>query len=398
MAKSNEKFDVIMFNMSSFYDWDHGIRNRNYNILTELAHDEAINKIVSVDFLPIGLKNSVKHYFQNIMAEPKTAEMVYGDLTSACYQRSDKIFVYSTIDSLFGFKTVARELRRIEKILGLKNIIFWSYNPMFIEFIGRLNEKLFVFDTVDNWSEHPEYTKLLSKDKLLSNYQAISKKADIIFTVSKELLDFYKLLNRENDVHWIPNGVDWDLFNNENANQENELSKIKKPIIGYIGTIEKRVDIDLLHDIATKHIDKELVLCGPIWDSVQKEFKQKLSILKNVRTLGRIPYEDAPSYINKFDVAIIPHKMSNLVKSMNPMKLYEYLACGKAIVTTPGAGTDIFKDLLYIAENSNDFVKLIDTAQSEDSPEKQAQRRASVKNLSWANRVNEMLNMVYSKL
>ena len=62
----NEKVNIIMFNMSSFFDWDHGIVNRNYNILHSLEKDDRIGKIVGVDFLPIGWKKAVKHYFQNI--------------------------------------------------------------------------------------------------------------------------------------------------------------------------------------------------------------------------------------------------------------------------------------------------------------------------------------------
>ncbi|MFH0988118.1 MAG: glycosyltransferase [Parcubacteria group bacterium] len=394
-----EKINIIMFNMSTFYDWDHGVVNRNWNVMNQLATDPRVEKIVAVDFLPIGWRKAIGHYLKNILFEVKTAEMVYGDLTSACYRRTDKIYAYTTIDSLFSMNTVANELKRIEKILNLKNIVFWSYNPMFIEFIGKLNEKLFVFDTVDNWTEHPGYTGLMRQKRLCNNYTTIATKADLIFTVSDELREFYKQLGRLSDVTWIPNGVDYGHFNNQELiNRENPLSKIDKPIIGYLGTIEERVDLDLLVKIATEHPDKELVLCGPVWPSIKNEVHEKLGKLKNVKLIGRVKFDDAPSYVSRFDVAIIPHKLNGLVKSMNPMKMYDYLAAGRPIVSTPGAGIEMFKDNIYIANDATQFARLIDQALKEDSPEKQAARRASVRPHSWQNRVSRMLELVFSKI
>ena len=385
--------------MSTFYDWDHGIVNRNFNILNALAEEERIGKIVAVDFLPTKLRNAAGHYLKNILWEIKTGEMVYGDLTSACYQRTDKIYAYTTIDSIFSFNHVARELKRVEKILNLKNIVFFSYNPMFVEFIGKLNEKLFVFDTVDNWLEHPTYPKLISKKRLMKNYEVIAKKADLIFTVSEELRDFYKKLDRAKDVNWIPNGVDYEHFNDElKVDKKNELAKFDKPIIGYLGTIENRIDLDLIAKIARAHKDKEIVLCGPVWPIVKREVKKKLGDLKNVHLLGRIKFEDAPSYVNKFDVAIIPHKLNSLVQTMNPMKMYDYLACGKPVVATGGAGLSMFKEHIHIADDPEKFIEAIDHELKSDSKEKQNNRRSAVRPHSWKARADTMTELIFDKL
>ena len=389
-----DKIDIIMFNMGTFYDWDRGVVNRNYNVMQTLAKDPRINRIISVDFLPITLRQAVGHYFKNILLEIKTAEMIYGDLTSACYRKTDKIYVYTTIDSIFSFKIVARELRRIEKILNLRNIVFWSYNPMFVEFIGRLNEQLFIFDTVDNWIEHPLYPKLMSKKRLRQNYKTIAEKADLIFTVSEELQDFYKKLGRSENTHWIPNGVDFAHFNDpEKIAKKNKLLTTDKKIIGYLGTIEDRLDFDLLEKIADANKDKTLALCGPIWPSVRGRVN-KLAKKDNVIITGRVKYNDAPSYINRFDVAIIPHKINDFVKSMNPMKMYDYLACGKPIVSSMVAGASMFEDNIYIAGDAQKFLKMINQAIDEDSPEKQTERRAAIKKHSWDARVKKMTDLI----
>lgn len=399
MTAGQDKFDLVMFNMASFYDWEHGVINRNYNILQSLAKEKQIEKILSVDFLPNTLKQAVSHYIKNILIEPKNHEMIYGDLTSSCWQRTDKIFVYSSIDSYFSHKIVGRELRRIEKIINLKNVVFWSYNPMFVDFIGRLNEKLFIFDAVDNWTEHPNYLRMMSKKKILNKYKIIAEKADIIFTVSEQLLDFFQKLGRTKDIYWIPNGVNFDHFNDPSKIKiENELSNFTKPIIGYLGTIEHRVDLDLIALIAKEHKDKEIVLCGPIWPKVKKDFKKKLGHLENVHTLGRVEFEKAPSYVNKFDVAIIPHKINDFVNSMNPMKLYDYLACGKPVVSTAGAGMDMFKNLIYIAGSQGEFSQMINKAIENNSPELESTRKSAVKEHSWRSRADKMTEIIYKQL
>ncbi|MBU0651252.1 glycosyltransferase [bacterium] len=388
----NEKLNIIMLNMSTFYDWEHGISNRNLNILRSLEKNEQINKIIAVDFLPMNFRKAVKHYYQNILKQIRTSEIVFGDLTSACYQKTAKVFAYTTVDSIFSMNIVVKELKKIIKRMNLQNVIIWSYNPMFIDFIGRLDEKLFVFDTVDNWSEHPVYTKLLAKEKLLANYRKIAQEADVIFTVSEELLAFYEKMNRTHDVSWIPNGVDLEHFTNiENLEKENELTKIGKPIIGYLGTIQDRIDFDLIAEIAREHQDKIIALCGPVWATVQKEVDEKLKKFDNIIFTGRVALENAPSYITQFSVAIIPHKIDAFIKSTNPMKMYEYLACGKPIVSTEGAGIDMFSDFIYIAKNNSQFIQYIEQAISDDSFGKQSLRKEILKEHTWEKRTERMM-------
>ncbi|MFA6536850.1 MAG: glycosyltransferase [Patescibacteria group bacterium] len=389
------KIDLLMLNMGTFYDWDHGIVNRNRFVLQNFEKDERVNKILAVDFLPVKLKQALRFYWQNLLLENKDFEMIYGDLLSACYQRNPKLYTYTTVQSFFSLRQVAKEIKKMVEILKLENPVIWSCNPMFVELLDLMPENKFVFDTVDNWLEHPVYPKIMPTARLNENYSKIAKKADFIFAVSESMVKFFKEKGRNENVHWLPNGVDYDHFNNlENINKKTELTDEKRRILGYLGTIENRVDLDLLKMIAEKNPDKLLAICGPIWADVKEEFVKKLGNLANVKSFGRIPFALSPAYLNKFDVALIPHKMSAFVESMNPMKLYDYLACGKPIVTTPGAGTENFSHLLYIANNNDDFLQKIDLALQDDSEIKQQLRRDAAKERSWNNVVGEMANKI----
>jgi len=395
-----KKFDIIMFNMSPWRDWQKGIVNRNFFILENLRKQNSVNKIIAVDFLPIKFKQAAKYYFKDILLGLKNKKIISGDLTSVSYRYSEKIYVHSTIDSIFSTRKVTKKINKLIKKTNLsENLIVWSYNPMFVNFIESINYKLFVFDTVDNWTEHTQYLKIMNKQKLLNRYKLISGKADLIFTVSEGLLDFYKSFDRTENIYWIANGVDFDHFNDENnLAKETAIDNIDKPIIGYIGTIQDRLDFDLIKYIAEKNPDKTIVLGGPIWKNVEKEVEEKLKSLSNIEFLGRIDWNYTPAYVNKFDVCFIPHKPNKFVESMNPMKMYEYLSLGKPIVTTKGGGVDSFSDYLYIANDYEKFNQLINKALDEDSVELKEKRMDIAKKQSWEVRVNKMVHLIQNKL
>jgi len=417
--------------MSSYTDWEKGIVNRNYFVLHELLKDSRVSKILSVDFLPFTFKKVMKSYLQNVIRGPRE-KVVYKDLTSkliklqttqrtiptssggagqASYKLQAKdLFVYSTIDSVISQKRLTGKLEKIIKKLGLKNILLWSYNPLYPNLLTDIEASSRIFDTVDNWIEHPSYAKF--KESLKNGYKTISEKADLVFTVSEELINFYKNLGREKDVYWIPNGVDVEHFNQQPiqrtiltssggagqaTNNQQLLKNVKHPVIGYIGTIEHRFDVSLVASIAQKNPKKSVVLIGPIWKDVQEEINKKLKKFPNIYFLGRKSYRDSPSYIHEFDVAIIPHKLDKFLAFTNPMKLYEYLACGKPVVATPGAGMEMFKDLVYIAKDPREFSEKINKALKEDSLELKEKRLEAVKKHSWKKRVEEMLKLIEEK-
>jgi len=389
------KIDLIMLNMGNFYDWDHGVVNRNRFILQNFEKDERINKILTVDFLPIKLKQTLRSYWQNIFVESKNFEMLYGDLFSACYQRNPKLFTYSTVKSFFSLRQTAKEIERLSKLLKLENPVIWSCNPMFVELLDVMKESKFIFDAVDNWLEHPIYPKIMPKARLNENYAKIAHKADLLFTVSESMVKFFNKKNRYDKLSCLANGVDYEHFNNpKNLQNNNLLSDEKRLIIGYLGTIENRVDFDLLKFIAEKNPDKLLVLGGPIWQSAQRDFTKKLAKLPNVKTFGRISFSLAPAFINRFDVALIPHKTSSFSKSMNPMKLYDYLACGRPVVSTFGSDIGNLGEYVYQAADYAQFNEKINQAIKENSPIKENLRRQEAQKRSWTIIVGEMMNKI----
>jgi glycosyltransferase involved in cell wall biosynthesis len=396
--------EIILFNMSSYNEWQKGVANRNYHIFNCLLNDERVKRILSVDFLPFSFKRAVRNYLENILFGIKNKEVIYNDLTTKCFKINEKLFVFSTIDSFFFPSKV------IEKINLVLNKIFkesfypriiWSYFPMFVDYFGKLKENLTVFDTVDNWILHPSYAKF--KEKLKENYKIIAEKSDIIFTVANTLIDFYKDLGREKDVYFIPNGVNVEFFK-EPTEIPKEFKNIPRPIIGFVGIIQQRVDIDLIEYLASKNRDKSFVLIGPIWPQFLKRLRKptidikKLKKYKNIYLLGRKPYQKIGNYIHQFDVAIIPYKLTEFIKFTSPLKLYEYLATGKPVVTTPIPQTEQFSHLIYLAKDYREFNEKIQKALNENKKEMAQLRIKIAEENSWKKRYEEMINLIISKV
>lgn len=391
-----------MFSMSHYTDWQKGRINRNYHILEELQKDERIDKIISVDFLPFNWTKVAKIYYENIVWPMSGLEIVYGDLTSACHRVNNKLYIYSTIDSIYSHKRVVKEIRRIIKVLKLDNVVFWSYNPLFtdiLEDVGRrlVDRRAFVFDAVDNWLEHPAFQKY--QNDLKVGYQVIRQDADLIFTVS-EYLQKNLFASRDNCT-WVPNGIDPEHFIISDAGYQlpAELQGIKKPIIGYHGVIEGRVDLDLIKYIAEKNPDKSIVLVGAgIWKKNKKVVDKTLGGIPNIYTIPFVSYFDIPKYLHAFDVGIVPHKINEFTKSMNPLKLYEFSAAGLPVVSTSVEGVETFKNILYLANTPEEFNQKIQLALRENNQDLAQTRREVIADDSWYGRMQLMLKYLFDYL
>ena len=409
----DKTIDIVMFNMSAYTDWQQGIANRNMHVLHTLLGDERVRKVVAVDYLPFTLKRAVRQWFQNILGGPtgqvlargfsykltavKNFEIErtgYGFEGAVPEEVQHKLFVFSSVQSLWREGALCRQLAKEIKRLNLKNVVLWTYLPTFVGCFGALGEKVAVFDAVDNWLEHSAYTRV--RDRLKVNYQTIKAKADIIFTTSEDLA---KLFDLPQNCYFVPNGVDFERINQAPKLTGRDIAGLARPIIGYIGTIqEDRVEVELIRYLAQANPQKSFVLIGGVWPGVRKAVNERLRSLPNVHLLGRKSFRDTPQYLREFDVAIIPHKQNEFNRHTNPMKLYEYLAAGKPVVATPGAGLEQFKDLVYLAGKPEEFNQAVIRALKENSTEAAEKRQMVAAHESWRVRVNLMLEQVFAKL
>ncbi|MFA6252672.1 MAG: glycosyltransferase [Patescibacteria group bacterium] len=386
------QYDVIMFGMSNYSEWDRGVSNRNYHVLKELLNKPEVNKVLYVDYLPLTWKRALRILKQDIFVDLKNSQVVSRGATFKVSKLSEKLFVYTDISFVFSPMLTINNIKKLSLKLNFGDLVLWSLNPFIAPFWQKFGAKLVVFDAVDNWLSHSSYTKLQAR--LKKCYDLVKSEADIIFTVSKNLLNFFE---DQPNVHWIPNGVDFIHYNKQYTLVNRDISDIKKPIIGYIGIIQEKVDLDLVHYLAEKNPDKSIVLVGPIWDE-QTLQKKELSSYQNIYWLGHKSYEEAPMYIQQFTIGIVPHRANEFSASTNPMKVYEYLACGKPVVSTENVGTENMNDVIKVASGYEDFNQQVNLELKNDSSEKIVLRQEFAKKYSWYNTVEKMLDIINKKL
>lgn len=383
---------VVMINMNTYRAFSQGVSNRNWQILQELLKRPQITQVLAVDFPPTSFKQKLRFYLKDFSLP---YELIKKRSDFRLFRINEKLAVLSLPTRATCEKKITAQIKYGIDLLGIKNYLLWSYNPLLADCLGELKETKTVFDAVDNWLWHQSYQ---NKPKLLAqlnkNYQLIAQKADVIFTVSQDLLELFPV---HKNIHWIANGVEIEHFS-QAENIAEPIINLPHPIIGYHGVIQNRLDLDILEEIAKQFTTGSLVLIGPTWPMYLAKIRPKsiekarLAKYPNVHFLKAVPYSELPRYIAGFDVGIIPHKKTKFTETMNPLKLYEYLASGKPIVATPIAGIEQFPHLIKTASAKEEFCQQIKQALSENNPALIKQRQDAVSAYSWHSRVDKILS------
>jgi glycosyltransferase involved in cell wall biosynthesis len=119
-----------------------------------------------------------------------------------------------------------------------------------------------------------------------------------------------------------------------------------------------------------------------------------LQSLPNVVFAGMVPYETLPDWARAYDVSIMAYKRGPFAENANPLKLREYLACGKPVVSTPMPAVEPFRQHVLIASTTDEFVACIDRALTTDSAQATRARMAAIEHMSWDARVAEVVALV----
>ena len=130
-----------------------------------------------------------------------------------------------------------------------------------------------------------------------------------------------------------------------------------------------------------------------MWKEVQLEMDELLK-LPNVHHSGPVPYPALPRLTSCFDCAFIPHRVDTLTQTMNPLKLYEYLASGLPIVSTPVPGSEQFQDLIATAVSPEECISAIEKELAQNSPELRKRRIHMAEQHSWNARVETIWGII----
>lgn len=291
--------------------------------------------------------------------------------------------------SVFQYPIVQEGIKAAQQYLDIVSPVLLLQNPMAIEAVDAVKPSVFAFDAIDNWLYHPQMRG--GRSQIQKNYERIKQEADRIFTVSQSLQSFFGDCQ---DVYWVPNGVDSRYFRRA---ADHRCSGT--PVIGYVGKVQDRVDFGIIERCLQTFSACRFEILGPIY-AQKKRVRELKRRYENFVCYGDVHYEKLPEAMQRFDIAILPHKMDEFTKSMDPLKLYEYLAAGKYVVSTKVAGTEPLAEYLELAEDADAFVEklaiVIDRVRRGERQEL-AKLDALLDSCSWEQRGDDILKILKDK-
>ena len=221
--------------------------------------------------------------------------------------------------------------------------------PNWFELSNNIRDE-YGFKIVADYLDDYDGFKDTSSEKLSLNSQKMLIGADLVIATSEFLSN--KALKYNSNTKIIRNGTEFEHFNKAVRNDKTD----NKPIVGYFGAISDWFDVDKIIAISKRLPNVEIQLIGDV--SINRSIFEKLP---NVKLIGEVSYQKLPSYLESFDVCLIPFDTkTDLIKATNPVKFYEYLSAGKKIVATEIPELLPFKDqYVLLANDDDDFVDLI---------------------------------------
>ncbi len=254
-------------------------------------------------------------------------------------------------------------------------------HPSQLEYIDKFvieNIKI-IYDCMDNYSEFNNDNR-----KIKLNEQRLIDVSKYTVTSSEVLKN--KLISRYENISnskitVINNGVDTNIF----IPQYNNIIKKR---IGYVGTISHWFDFDLIKKSALSNPDYEYYIVGP---NEVPEKSLQLENIKNIKFVGSKSYTEVPYIMSTFDVCIMPFIVNDLVKSVNPVKIYEYLAMDKPVLTIEYPEILKFEKYVYLYKSYEEFESQLKKALNAGSNNDRVEFAFAN---SWYSRVKEMENLI----
>jgi len=235
-------------------------------------------------------------------------------------------------------------------------LVRWYYTPMMLDFSRHIPADTVVYDCMDALGSFK-----FAHPMLLEREAELLAEADLVFTGGRSLQALQQ--DRHASVTCFPSSVDAAHFATARrvAAGPSDQAIIDGPRIGYFGVIDERINLDLIAGVARGRPDWQLVMVGPVVKISEKDLPQ----LPNIHWLGSKSYDELPTYLGGWHVALMPFAINEATRFISPTKTPEYLAGGVPVVSTGIADVvATYGDCsrVLIADDVDGFVAAIEVA------------------------------------
>ncbi|MEM1108225.1 MAG: glycosyltransferase [Planctomycetota bacterium] len=378
--------DLIYISMEN---WQ-GVWRRNQNLVMGFAQRFPEQKFLYVN-LPLDLSYAVRRgRLKALVQRPASKKPLAVPQAENVFEFTPTKWLPHTLPPtrLLDQAWYRHQVRRAADELGLVDPMLYINPHWGSHTLGRMGERLAVYDVGDDWTCF--YPPGRMRDRSTAEDRKLTQDADLNVVVSERLVQIKDADAKRMILN--PNGVDVERYrgiSDGSIEVDPRMRGLGRPVIAHTGTLHpSRTDLDLLLGLARRMPDVTVALIGP--NFFDDDATSRLAALPNVKLMGAVDYFDVPGMMAGCDLMFVPHQVNDFSESQSPLKLFEYLASGLPVVTTPVAGFRDQPDLVYLAEGLDAFVDAVRAGLSED-PAKRAPRLELSDQHSWTRRIDEIL-------
>lgn len=313
---------------------------------------------------------------------------------------TDKLSVYTPL-TLFplsarwqklhdiNVRLTAAVLRRRLSACDFRSTVIWLYHPFDYLLLSLFPQRaLAVFDWAEEWSVYFTELRDPRREEIRHLEELIIKTVDLVFVCSQRMLSLARPLN-PNSFHLL-DGTVYEQFQETPPELPDDIKAVPRPIAGYLGTINRRIDLELLTRLSDAYPDVSFVFIGDV--HTQYVDIAPLHARKNIYFLQGKDYRQLGSYASCVDVWLLPYRPE--LTPQSPTKVFDYLATGKPTVSTDLIAVQQFMELFHIAPDRDRFIEMLGIALHEQSEERSRQRKATARENSWEQRASEIAGLL----
>jgi glycosyltransferase involved in cell wall biosynthesis len=278
----------------------------------------------------------------------------------------------------------ARTLASVREIVGDGPSGVWLYTPMLGALAGAFDAAPLVYDVMDELAQFA-----FAPPGIAQAEHEMLARADLVFAGGRSLYAKRAALGPK--VRCEPSGVELERFAVD-AGPHPLPAALRRPIFGYVGVVDERLDLALIAALADAFPEAQVVLVGPL----AKIDPLAIPRRANVHLTAAVPYDALPSWLAAFDVALMPFARNAATEFLSPAKTLEYFAAGVPVVSTAIADVAAeFGDAAYVADGTSAFIEAVRAALDPDPARIERGRRYAAAR-SWDAIAQRMLDAVAS--